>query len=410
MSIRDAVGIDDINLYSGPLTISYEAIAHERGLTDREREHAQFVRRSVVPPFEDPVTIAVNAADPLVKAAGADSFGMLLVATETPLDYAVPVSSHIHKALGLPTTCRHVEMKNACYAGASALQLAAAWIRSGMARGRRALVITTDLSGRRAHHPSEMTSGEGAIALVVSTDPKVLVLDPFEGCAADDVHDIRRPRMLQETGNPMGSLSAYLDMLDLAWEAYRAQAGAVRFEEQFRYMAFHTPLVWLVRQAHQTLLQGDHPDVSDEDVAASFDRMVGASLSYPRLVGNIYSGCVLLALTGVLDALQDADTGERIGIFSYGSGASAEFLSGVVAPGARCAMATRGVGAALAARREVTVGEMDAASSAVYESLTSSAFVPDRTASAWRYQELYEGQGRLVLDRVQDYFRHYARS
>jgi hypothetical protein len=47
-----AVGIDDINLYAGPLTISYDTIARGRGLTEREREHAQFVRRSVVPPFE----------------------------------------------------------------------------------------------------------------------------------------------------------------------------------------------------------------------------------------------------------------------------------------------------------------------------------------------------------------------
>lgn len=405
-----AVGIDDINLYAGPLTISYDAIARERGLTERQREHAQFLRRSVVPPFEDPVTLAVNAADPLVRSSGADSFGLLLVATETALDYGIPISTHIHQALGLPTACRHVELKNACYAGVTALQLAAAWVRSGNGAGRRALVVTTDLAGRRPHHPAEMTSGEGATALVVSHSPRVLELDLVEGCASDDVRDLRRPRPLQEAGDPLRSVSAYLDMLDLAWDEYRRQTGPVRFEDHFRYMAFHTPLVWLVRQAHRALVQGDRPDAPDTDVDASFARMVEPSLAYTRLVGNTYSGCVFLSLIGILAGLRHEDTGSRIGMFSYGSGASAEMLSGTVAPGARAVMAKRLVGAALDARHEVSVADLDAAAAGVYGSITADAFVPDRTACAWRYTEAYEAKDRLVLDRVHDYFRYYVRS
>jgi 3-hydroxy-3-methylglutaryl CoA synthase len=403
------VGIDDINLYSGPLTISYDAVARARGLSERAREHAQFLRRSVVPPFEDTVTLAVNAADPLVADAGAESFGLLLVATESPVDYAIPISTFVHHALGLPTACRHVEVKNACYAGATALQLAAAWVRSGAA-GRRALVITSDLAGRRAHHPAEMTAGEGAIAIVVGSDPGVLVLDDVEGCAADHVRDLCRPRPLQEAGDPMRSLSGYLDMLDLAWEEYRKQSGPVAFEERFRYMAFHTPLLWLVREAHRTLLQGDLPDAPEDYVASSFRRMVEPSLRYTQIVGNTYSGCVFLSLVGVLDRLEASDAGARIGMFSYGSGASAEVLSGTVAPAARERMARRGVEAALAARHEISVDDLDAAAAGVYCSVTADAYVPDRDRPSWRWGEAYADRGRLVLDRVQNHFRTYVRS
>src|SRR5688500_10650976 len=49
------VGIDDIGFYGGPLTISYDAIARTRGLSEKGQAAAQFTRRSVVPPFEDPV-------------------------------------------------------------------------------------------------------------------------------------------------------------------------------------------------------------------------------------------------------------------------------------------------------------------------------------------------------------------
>jgi 3-hydroxy-3-methylglutaryl CoA synthase len=408
--MSEAVGIDDINLYCGPLTISYDTVARARGLSDRQRLHAQFVRRAVVPPFEDTVTLAVNAADALVADAGAESIGLLLVATESPIDYAIPVSTPVHHALGLPTACRHLEVKNACYAAASALQLAAAWVRSRAAAGRRALVISSDLAGRRAHHPSEMTAGEAAIAMVVGADPRVLVLDDAEGCAADDVRDICRPKLLQEAGDPMRSLSGYLDMLDLAWDEYRKQSGPVSFEDCFRYMAFHTPLVWLVRQAHRTLLQGDRPDASDDDVEASFRRMVEPSLRYTQLIGNAYSGCVFVSLLGVLDSLQERDSGARIGMFSYGSGASAEMLSGTVAPDARGRMARHRIEAALAARHEISVDELDAAAEAVFRGLTADCFQPDRSEPAWRFREAYQDRGLLVLDQVQNHFRTYVRS
>ena len=65
------VGIDDIGFYGGPLTIAYDVIARARGLGDRTGRPPSSTRRSVVPPFEDPVTLAVNAARPLVDAAGA---------------------------------------------------------------------------------------------------------------------------------------------------------------------------------------------------------------------------------------------------------------------------------------------------------------------------------------------------
>jgi 3-hydroxy-3-methylglutaryl CoA synthase len=402
------VGIDDISFYGGPLTISYDVIAEARGLGERTREAAQFSRRSVVPPFEDPVTLAVNAARPLVEAAGAASFGLLLVATETGLDYARPLSTYVHRFLGLPQGCRHIELKNACYAGAAALQLAAAWLRSGVAPGMRALVITTDVAGRRAHHPTEITAGEGAVALSLSTDPRILVLDAIEGCASEYVTDLARPLPMQEAGDPHRSLHAYLDLLDLAWDEYRRQAGRIRFEEHFRYMVYHTPLVWLVQLGHRALVQGDRPEATDAEVAASFDRMVRPSLRYAELVGNSYSGSVFVALLGLLDGLVKEDVGARVGVFSYGSGASAEIFSARVAPEAPATLARRAAATHLAARHDISTADYDAAAAGVFDSLTSRSFVPDRTSPAWHFADSYQGQGRLTLESVREFARHYA--
>jgi 3-hydroxy-3-methylglutaryl CoA synthase len=88
-----AVGIDDINSLLGPLTISYDTVARARGLSDRQRLHAQFVRRAVVPPFEDTVTLAVKRRRSRGGRCRSGVHRPALVATESPIDYAIPVST-----------------------------------------------------------------------------------------------------------------------------------------------------------------------------------------------------------------------------------------------------------------------------------------------------------------------------
>jgi 3-hydroxy-3-methylglutaryl CoA synthase len=134
-------------------------MAAARGLTERDLLTVEFRRRSVLPPWEDPVTLAVNAARPLVESAGRGSFEMLIVATESGVDYGKPLSAYVHRYLGLPTRCRNVELKHACYAGTAAIQLATAWVRSEGATGKKALVVMTDVARRHFGDPGELTAG-----------------------------------------------------------------------------------------------------------------------------------------------------------------------------------------------------------------------------------------------------------
>ena len=80
------VGIDDLNIYASRLSIDFSEIVAARGISDKEYYNVRFTRRSVVPTFEDPVTLAVNAAKPLADSAGPDEFELLIVATETGVD------------------------------------------------------------------------------------------------------------------------------------------------------------------------------------------------------------------------------------------------------------------------------------------------------------------------------------
>ncbi|MDO2411088.1 hydroxymethylglutaryl-CoA synthase [Enterococcus faecium] len=50
------------------------------------------------------------------------------------------------------------------------------------------------------------------------------------------------------------------------------------------------------------------------------------SIRYSRRIGNLYTGSLYLGLTSLLENSKSLQPGDRIGLFSYGSGAVSEFL------------------------------------------------------------------------------------
>jgi 3-hydroxy-3-methylglutaryl CoA synthase len=414
-------GIDDLNLYASTLAVEAADIGAARGTDPRDLGRLKLLRRSLAPAFEDPVTLAVNAAEPLVEAAGRDAFELLIVASESGVDYGKPLSSYVHRHLGLGERCRNVELKHACYAGTAALQLATSWVRaqagaSAAAGARaagaspRALVCMTDMARRIFGDPAEPAEGAGAVALAVAAEPRVLALEPTSGYAAREVYDVTRPTPVLERANASLSLGAYLDLLEIASADYRRRIGGARLEEHFAAIAYHTPLVPLVEQAHRTLIELEDEDASADRVAASFDRLVRPSLGFCREIGNIYSGSLYAALAGRLVADPALAPGARVGLYSYGSGSCAEMFSGTVGREARALVASRRIGERLAARRLASVAEYERCVLDTERSLTAADFTPDRDAPAGLFEASYRGRGLLVLEGVRDYYRSYVRS
>ncbi len=402
--MRPAVGIDDINLYGSTLTVDALALAAVRGTAVREARRLELLRRSLAPVFEDPVSLAVNAARPLTDPDDPERYGLLIVATESGVDYAKPLSSYVHKYLSLSHRCRHIEVKHACYAGTAALRLAATWVQADPSR--RALVVTTDMARRLFHDPGEPAEGAGSVAMAVSADPRVLALDPECGVAAREVYDVMRPTPVLETIHSALSLAAYLDLFELAWADYRAAAGERVFDE-FTHMIYHTPIVPLVRQAHGLLVEDNHPDADPDERAESFERMVLPSLRYTRELGNTYSGSLWSTLAALVDHAPRVDPGARIGLYSYGSGACAEFLSGRFGTAARETVGRHRIADHLAERRTVGIPTYERIVAETERGLSEADFTPDLTLVPGLFEEAYAGRERLVLDHVRDYYRTY---
>ena len=326
-----AVGIEALNVYVGLTRISVEELVAGRGLDPARLKNLMMSEKSVGLPCEDPVTNAVNAARPLLDrlpAADRERIEVLVTSTESGVDLSKSVASYVHEYLGLSRQCRLVEVKQACYGATAAVQLAAGYLASGMSPGAKVLVIATDVSlvDDKSGY-TEPAMGFGAAAMLLGTQPRVLTLDLGAfGTYGYETMDSARPAPTFDVAEADRSLFTYLDCLENSFRLYQDRVEGADFRQTFDYLAFHTPFAGMVRAAHRKMMRGQ---AKGTELDADFEHRVGPALRYPSRIGNLCSGSVYSSLASLIDHAE-IDDGARVGLYSYGSGCSSEFFSGLV--------------------------------------------------------------------------------
>ena len=408
---RRAVGIDALNVYCGLAQIPVESLFAGRGLNQDRIGNLMMHKRSLALPFEDPITNAVNAAKPIIDALAddeRDSIEILLVSTESGIDFSKSVASYVHHHLGLSRRCRVIETKQACYAATGAVQMGVAYVASGISPGARVLVIATDVSLVGPHTAyTEPVMGNGAAAVLISEDPRVLTVDLGAfGNYSFEILDSARPTPTFDVADVDGSLFAYLDCLKNAFLAYRDRVEGADFVSTFDYLVMHTPFAGLVRTGHRKMMR-ELAAAGPADIEEDFIARVAPSLRYPSNVGNLCSGSVYLALASAIDAVKP-DEGCRVGLYSYGSGCCSEFFSGVIDRQSTAMLSTMKIGERLSGRCELTFAE--------YEELlkeTLQCLVPkqelDVDIDRWSPMLAQGRNGRplLALKAIRNYHRQY---
>ena len=142
-------GISSISMYVPPLYLSHDDLADARGIPrDKFRIGLGNINMAIVPPWDDTVTMAANAAEMALESAGIekDEIGLLIVSTETGVDQSKPVASFVQGLLGIGHRTRVYEIKHACYGGTVAIMNAIDWVKSQHHHGKKALVITSDVA------------------------------------------------------------------------------------------------------------------------------------------------------------------------------------------------------------------------------------------------------------------------
>ncbi|MDA0991364.1 MAG: hydroxymethylglutaryl-CoA synthase, partial [Verrucomicrobia bacterium] len=303
---------------------------------------------AVPPPDEDVVTMGASAALPIMELIDRESIELLLFATESGIDQSKAAGMFVHQLLGLPKHCRVLEVKQACYSATAALRLACTYLATRPEK--RALVIASDIARYDLKSPGEPTQGCGAVAMLVAANPRVMTLDDEAGLYAEDVMDFWRPNYRAEAlVDGKYSTRVYLQAVQETWAHYVQQSG--RSVDDFARFCYHLPFGRMAFKAHERLLKT--ADVQHAQVE-EWQHLIVDGLAYNRVTGNSYSASLYESLTSLLDETADDLGGQRLGLFSYGSGCMGEFFSGQVVDGYRAHLLTDTHQAMLASRTELS--------------------------------------------------------
>lgn len=365
--------------------------------------------RSLNPLWEDPVTMGVNAANAILTDEDRGRIELLVVATESGVDYEKPISTWVQRYARLSANCRNFEVKHACYGGTAGLQMAAAWLASSAPAGAKALIVTTDQSRAHFGKPWEFVLGAGAAAVLLSREPALLEIELGRcGYWTNEIADLTRPTATVETGNSETSLVSYLDALDGAYEHLVERVPETRrFDDYFQRHVYHMPFGGMAWRAHKTMLRSGG-DVSTREAWANFERKGLAAVQYARRMGATYSSSTFIGLVALIDGMADAQPGERVSIFSYGSGCCAEFYCGRIGADARRAARAADLPCRLDARRRVTVDEYEAIERQRLAWADSGDYdVAGDSLGDW-YDRFYRDRGLLVFRGMTDFYRQYA--
>ena len=449
--IPPKIGIDRITFATPNCYLSMKDLAIARGIDPNKFTIGIGQNQQAVPPnHQDIVTLGAQAALPLLPYIDSNRLKMVIVGTESGVDASKSSALYIHKLLNLSTWVRCVEVKEACYGGTAALMMARDYVLAHP--GAQVLVIAADIARYGVGTPGEVTQGAGAVAMLVSENPRVLQINDDSVVKSAEIQDFWRP-VYQSTALARGKFSTeqYIRMFCDVWKRYSTE-NACNFND-FEAICFHLPYTKMGLKALRAgfeansgaphscdgvLHTNDGASHANNDVSITSDtreRLLARyqdSTQYSRRIGNIYTGSLYLGLISLLDydyfrnscdssePACDSSTvacdlssathpnesplhpypllpGQKIGLFSYGSGAVAEFFSATLVPGWRSALFSNQHIKTLNNRTQLSVSQ--------YEEMFNSAapYSPQDFASS---QENRSG-ARFVLDSITSQERNY---
>lgn len=281
--------------------------------------------QAVLPPTQDIVTMGAAAADKMLNERDRERIATVIVATESGIDNSKASAIYVKRLLNLDDYVRTVEVKEACYSATAAIQFARGQVV--LEPEKAVLVIAADVARYGLKTAGEVTQGAGAVAMLITAAPRILAIERTSVAYSQDVMDFWRPLYATEAMvDGKYSTNVYIDFFKHTLSRYEKLTD--RKLDDFAAIAFHLPFTKMGKKALEAVL-GER----DDQTAWRLRKALLASQNYSRRVGNLYTGSLYLSLMSLLQNDPDLKAGERVGLFSYGSGAEGEFYSGILQPG-----------------------------------------------------------------------------
>jgi hydroxymethylglutaryl-CoA synthase len=383
-------GIDAITFDVAKIHLPIKTLATARNIEPEKLEKGLGLIKMTLPDtYQDTVVFGANALTKLIEEnkINLSEIGRIYVGTESAIDSSKPISSFLialmEQKFGEDTLaeCDVVDFTFACIGGVDALQNCIDFVKLNPTK--KAIVVTTDFAKYDLNSTGEYTQGAGALAMLVTSNPRIIAFENNWATSTKGVFDFFKPYRTISKESITGNITneSWFDNLEAEIEIHKDQPV---FDGQYSnqcymdrtrnaYFSFkklkntsetvynswksiimHLPYSFQGRRmlseiyaldSNSKIISGDESvaeyqnklkEISKSEEYRTFvtDKLQPAELA-SSLIGNLYTGSIFMGLLSTLAHLYDtkqevAET--KFGFLAYGSGSKSKVFEGTIQP------------------------------------------------------------------------------
>ncbi|MCD0475072.1 hydroxymethylglutaryl-CoA synthase [Flavobacterium sp. EDS] len=383
-------GIDAISFDVANIHLPIKILATARNIEPEKLEKGLGLIKMTLPDtYQDTVVFGANALTKLIteNQINLNEISRIYVGTESAIDSSKPISSFLialmEQKFGEDTLseCDVVDFTFACIGGVDALQNCIDFIKLNPTK--KAIVVTTDFAKYDLNSTGEYTQGAGALAMLVTSNPRIIAFDENWATSTKGVFDFFKPyrSLSKETITQNKNNESWFDNLETEIEIHKDQPV---FDGQYSnqcymdrtrnaYFSFkklknatetlyntwssiimHLPYsfqgrrmlseIYALDSTEKIIAENIEPadyqnkikEVGKSDAYKTFvtEKLQPAELA-SSLIGNLYTGSIFMGLLSTLAHFYDTKTeisGTKFGFLAYGSGSKSKVFEGTIQP------------------------------------------------------------------------------
>lgn len=382
------IGIDAITFDVAKIHLPIVTLANARKIEPEKLEKGLGLLKMTLPDVhQDTVVFGANALTKLIldHKINLSEISRIYVGTESAIDNSKPIASFLvalmEQKFGENTLseCDAVDFTFACIGGVDAMQNCIDFVTLNPTK--KAIVVTTDIAKYDLNSTGEYTQGAGAVALLITSNPRIIAFDNHWATSTKGVFDFFKPyRTLSKEAITRNSNNEnWFDNLEAEIEIHKDQPV---FEGQYSnqcymdrtrnaYFSFkkitnsptsvynswksiimHLPYSFQGRRMLSEIYALDHEnqiisgnqdtseyqnkikEISKTEEYRNFvnEKLQPAEIA-SSLIGNLYTGSIFMGFLSTLAHFYDTKidvSNEKFGFLAYGSGSKSKVFQGTI--------------------------------------------------------------------------------
>ena len=390
-------GIDAIAFDVAKIHLPINTLAKARNIEPEKLEKGLGLLKMTLPDVhQDTVVFGANALTKLILNSNVnlEDIARIYVGTESAIDSSKPIASFLvslmEQKFGENTLseCDVVDFTFACIGGVDAMQNCIDFVRLNPTK--KVIVVTTDIAKYDLNSTGEYTQGAGAVALLITSNPRIIAFDTNWATSTKGVFDFFKPyRTLSKeaiTGNSNNenwfnnleaeieihkdqpvfegqySNQCYMDRTRNAYFSFKKITNSpTSVYNSWKSIIMHLPYSFQGRRMLSEIYALDHENqiISGNEEASEYqnklkeiskseeyrnfvtDKLQPAEIA-SSLIGNLYTGSIFMGFLSTLAHFYDTKddvANEKFGFLAYGSGSKSKVFEGTIQPNWSAAVA-----------------------------------------------------------------------